>query len=153
MIVYSYHPESLEFAGVTDAFESPLEAGVFLYPANTTEKGPPTFDEATHSCKFVEGSWVVAKLVVEVVPEEIESVEVRIERLLRTREAELRDTDWVMHRHQEEKLLESATTLTDEQIVAIAKYRQQWRDMPNLPAYPYVDMPTLRADVQVEEVK
>lgn len=38
---YSYLPDSGAFNGVTSAYESPLEPGVFLLPAHTTNTVPP----------------------------------------------------------------------------------------------------------------
>jgi len=39
--VYSFCPKTGEYVGTTTADESPLEPGIFLYPANTTEAPPP----------------------------------------------------------------------------------------------------------------
>jgi len=57
MIVYSYDPLSLQYVGITEAFASPLEPGVFLMPACTTEIAPPTFNPEANSCCFVSGAW------------------------------------------------------------------------------------------------
>ena len=40
--------------------KSPLEDGVWLMPANTTDVKPPKFNAATKNCTFVEGKWVVS---------------------------------------------------------------------------------------------
>ncbi len=41
MKVYHYHPETLDFFGESEAFESPLETGVYLVPAFATLISPP----------------------------------------------------------------------------------------------------------------
>jgi hypothetical protein len=41
MKVYNYHPDYKYYLGFSKADESPLEPGVFLIPANATEKKPP----------------------------------------------------------------------------------------------------------------
>ncbi|AHJ10722.1 putative tail fiber assembly-like protein [Rhizobium phage vB_RglS_P106B] len=40
-MVYNYHPVSLEYTGSSEARESPLEPGVYLIPAHSTEIAPP----------------------------------------------------------------------------------------------------------------
>lgn len=40
-IVYSYHPDTKEYIGTTEAQASPLEFGVYLIPAHATEIEPP----------------------------------------------------------------------------------------------------------------
>lgn len=42
MKVYNYHPEYKYLIGSEDAFESPLEPGVFLIPAHATDIEPPS---------------------------------------------------------------------------------------------------------------
>ena len=41
MQVYSYNPSTKEYIGTTTAFESPLEPGVYHYPAYSTTIIPP----------------------------------------------------------------------------------------------------------------
>jgi hypothetical protein len=43
--VFSYHPESGEFTGETISDESPLEPGVWLMPAFSTDVTPPDFQQ------------------------------------------------------------------------------------------------------------
>lgn len=43
--VFSYNPETGEFAGTTVADPSPLESGVWLFPAHSTEIEPPDYQE------------------------------------------------------------------------------------------------------------
>jgi hypothetical protein len=40
------------------AHESPREPGVFLIPANTTEKAPPDYDAETQVLRY-DGKWIV----------------------------------------------------------------------------------------------
>jgi len=47
MEVYSYHPRHGAYIGITVAEESPLEPGIFLYPAYTTMVMPREFGEGT----------------------------------------------------------------------------------------------------------
>lgn len=39
--IYEYDEKTLEYVGESEAYESPLEPGVFLFPANTTDAKPP----------------------------------------------------------------------------------------------------------------
>ena len=39
-LVYHYNPETHVYLGCTEAFESPLEPGVFLCPAHATFTSP-----------------------------------------------------------------------------------------------------------------
>jgi len=41
------------------AFESPLEPGVYLHPANSTSLPPPTYNKDTQTREFTDGAWVV----------------------------------------------------------------------------------------------
>lgn len=55
-IVYGYNPVTLEYTGETVADESPLEPGVYLYPAHTTQIVPPAPVEGNMRV-FIDGSW------------------------------------------------------------------------------------------------
>lgn len=44
-IVYSYNPVTKEYAGEDMAALSPLEPGVYIYPANSTAVKPPDFGD------------------------------------------------------------------------------------------------------------
>ena len=44
------------------AIESPLEEGVFLYPANTVETEPPKFDFEKQVCQWDGTKWVVSDI-------------------------------------------------------------------------------------------
>ncbi|WP_182417938.1 hypothetical protein [Bartonella sp. HY038] len=41
--IYNYHPSSLEYLGTTFADRSPMEEGVWLFPAFSTLQSPPKF--------------------------------------------------------------------------------------------------------------
>ncbi len=56
-ILYNYHPETKEFTGATYAKKSPLEEGVFLHPANTTETEPLEVGEGEVAV-FENDGWV-----------------------------------------------------------------------------------------------
>jgi hypothetical protein len=57
------------------------------------------------------------------------------------RDAALRATDWLVSRHQDEKLIGDGTTLTAEQFAALLKYRQSLRESSELPGWPNVALP------------
>src|SRR5947207_3231310 len=63
MIVYSYDQQTLKLTGITDAFESPLEPGVFHIPAGSTQTPPPEFDPETQECRFTGDKWLIGKLL------------------------------------------------------------------------------------------
>lgn len=44
MIAYGYEPSTGDYTGEVNAWESPLEPGVFLLPANATFVEPPPFE-------------------------------------------------------------------------------------------------------------
>jgi hypothetical protein len=50
MIAYTYNPITMEFVGESSVDESPLEPGVFLMPAYSTDVAPPNFNPETHIC-------------------------------------------------------------------------------------------------------
>ena len=41
---------------------SPLEEGVWLMPAGSTEVEPPTFNAETHTCEFNGSKWIVSEI-------------------------------------------------------------------------------------------
>ncbi|MBU9675572.1 phage tail assembly chaperone [Burkholderia multivorans] len=57
------------------------------------------------------------------------------------RDAALRATDWLVARHQDEKLLGDGTTLTADQFALLLRYRQSLRDSSELPGWPNVALP------------
>ena len=67
--------------------ESPLEPGVFLLPANSTEIVPPDFDASTHTCFFDGTDWVITEIST---PEPIPAMD----QLRQQRNQLLAQTDW-----------------------------------------------------------
>lgn len=57
------------------------------------------------------------------------------------RDAALSASDWLISRHQDEKLIGDGTTLTSTQLTTLLKYRQALRDMGNADGWPYIDLP------------
>ena len=56
--------------------KSPLEEGVWLMPANTTDLEPPNFNPEIKTCSFVDGKWVLADIPAPAKePEEPETVD------------------------------------------------------------------------------
>ncbi|MCA8198882.1 phage tail assembly chaperone [Burkholderia vietnamiensis] len=58
------------------------------------------------------------------------------------RDAALHATDWLVSRHQEEKLLGKGTTLAADQFAALIIYRQALRDIADAGRWPDVELPT-----------
>lgn len=74
--VYNYHPDYKNYVGFSEAFESPLEPGVFIIPAHATKIPPPLvkdgevqiFNEETNKwevCKDQRGTWYGTEKVME----------------------------------------------------------------------------------------
>jgi hypothetical protein len=63
MQVYNFDPNTFEYLGASTAFESPLEPGVYLVPANATATPVPTFNAATQQCYWINGAWTVSTIV------------------------------------------------------------------------------------------
>ncbi|RQR49588.1 phage tail protein [Burkholderia sp. Bp9126] len=59
----------------------------------------------------------------------------------RIRDSAMDATDWLVSRHQDEKLIGSGTTLSSAQFSALIKYRQALRDISNADGWPYIDLP------------
>lgn len=64
MQVYSFHPSTGFYVGTTIADESPLEPGVWLMPAHTTETRPPAFDVQMERARWTGEAWTVEPLPV-----------------------------------------------------------------------------------------
>ncbi len=54
--VYNYDSDTGEYLGLETAYESPMEPGVYLMPAHSTETAPPEAD-AGHLPVFADGVW------------------------------------------------------------------------------------------------
>lgn len=44
------------------AFENRKRPGEYLFPGGCIEEKAPEFDSSTHTCKYVDGSWVVEEI-------------------------------------------------------------------------------------------
>ncbi|KVP51455.1 phage tail protein [Burkholderia ubonensis] len=58
------------------------------------------------------------------------------------RDSALGATDWLVARHQDEKLLGNGTTLTADQFVMLLGYRQSLRECSGMPNWPNVALPS-----------
>ncbi|KVA71124.1 phage tail protein [Burkholderia ubonensis] len=58
------------------------------------------------------------------------------------RDAALGATDWLVARHQDEKLLGNGTTLSADQFVMLLGYRQSLRECSGMPNWPDVTLPS-----------
>lgn len=57
------------------------------------------------------------------------------------RDTALKATDWLVARHQDEKLIGDGTTLATEQFTVLLKYRQALRDLADAIGWPNVELP------------
>ncbi|MGR3905712.1 phage tail assembly chaperone [Burkholderia sp. SR8] len=57
------------------------------------------------------------------------------------RDAALNATDWLVARHQDEKLIGDGTTLSADQFTVLVKYRQALRDLSDATGWPNCDLP------------
>jgi hypothetical protein len=146
MIVYCFDADTMQFTGATDAFESPLEPGLFLIPANATESAPPAFDDATHVCEFDGATWVIrarteTQLPPGPTPEEVKAA-LATDRL-KGRALLLADSDWMVIRHQDEVLAGVEPTLTPAKLKVLLRYRQELRDVTKAADFPERNLPEL----------
>ncbi|KVD31056.1 phage tail protein [Burkholderia ubonensis] len=58
------------------------------------------------------------------------------------RDSALGETDWLVARHQDEKLLGNGTTLSADQFVMLLGYRQALRECSGMPNWPDVTLPS-----------
>ncbi|AOJ06392.1 phage tail assembly chaperone [Burkholderia mayonis] len=63
------------------------------------------------------------------------------------RDAAMRNTDWLVARHQDEKLIGNGTTLAPDEFAALLRYRQALRDFTEISNWPGIDLPTSPAFV------
>lgn len=57
------------------------------------------------------------------------------------RDMALKATDWLVARHQDEKLIGDGTTLAYGQFTELLRYRQALRDIGSADGWPYIDLP------------
>lgn len=133
MIVYSYDQNTLKLTGVCDAFESPLEPGVYHIPADATQIAPPEFDYETQDCRFIDGEWVVSVAVVETPdkPTKEDLVEAECKEARALRDAELARADIMLNRVQD-----GETGIGTQK--AWRAYRVCLRNWPSTKAFPEV---------------
>ena len=146
MIVYCYDAETMQFTGATDAFESPLEPGQFLIPANSTEIAPPDFDDATHVCEFNGATWEVRAIAETQLPPDPSPGEIGdalAAELLKRRALLLSESDWMLIRHQDELLAGVEPTLQPDKLKALLTYRQELRDLTRASGFPQCALPAL----------
>ena len=134
MQVYSYNPSTKEYIGTTIAFESPLEPGVYHYPAHTTTIAPPENNDKDNKM-IIWNSNNKAWSVVERPPREKTFEELRQEEidnyvpptpmeLLRSkRDKKLKQADWMAMR---------ALTTTGVIPEELKIYMQELRDLPSI---------------------
>ncbi|AOK53453.1 phage tail protein [Burkholderia stagnalis] len=68
------------------------------------------------------------------------------------RDTALGATDWLVARHQDEKLLGNGTTLTADQFVMLLGYRQSLRECSAMPNWPDVTLPSPPPFVSEQDV-
>jgi len=78
MIAYTYNPITMEFVGESSVDESPLEPGVWLMPAYSTEIPAPEFNPEAHICYFnkQKNSWIIQDVDTELEIERISEEDV-----------------------------------------------------------------------------
>lgn len=127
--VYAYHPETGVFLGTTEADESPLEPGVFLLPAFSTEQKPPRARRG-HTPHFDEraGRWVNRRDPEPEPPQPEPETEIDLAAQARAkRNALLAESDWT-------QLYDAP--FNDEQLTEWRRYRRELRDVPQQPDFP-----------------
>ena len=58
--VYNYNPDTGEYLGLETAHESPMEPGVYLLPAHSTEAEPPEAGEH-QAAVYRNGAWTLVE--------------------------------------------------------------------------------------------
>ncbi|MCX4139358.1 phage tail assembly chaperone [Paraburkholderia sp. SEWSISQ10-3 4] len=59
------------------------------------------------------------------------------------RDVAMASTDWLVARHQDEKLIGDGTTLTTDQFTVLLKYRQALRELSGAVGWPNIDLPAV----------
>lgn len=124
MVVYSYDGRTGRFTHAEHADPDPLEPGKWLVPANAVEVQPPApvGTQWPYWSKNY-GAWMLKD----------EGTEAKEREMRAIRNAALCASDWTML---------ADVPIEGELRGLWAYYRQQLRDLPNNPAWPFVEMPT-----------
>jgi hypothetical protein len=124
--VYNYDPQTFRYTGTGTAFESPLEEGVYHYPANSTTTAVPEYAAATSQAVWNGERWNIINLSAPVDSVEAEApvwqqYQIRVLKALnQSNEAMTYILDAVIL---------GTTELTNPQVVAYAKWRKQLKDI------------------------
>lgn len=142
MKIYNYDPISSEYVGASDAFESPLEPGVFLIPASATDAAPPTFDAAKEQCFWTGSDWTVAPVKLGSAPTSPTADEIAAEAWSTYQEqakAALARSDVTMLRCFESGITAPAAWVTyrkDLRAIVSAPSGDPTAQLPSIPPYP-----------------
>lgn len=97
MLAYTYNPITGEFVGTSSVDESPLEPGVMLMPAYSTEIAPPEFNPESQMVyfNFDKNQWFVQDIEAEpeierITQEQVDSLKAELKEVLEKREAVLK---------------------------------------------------------------
>lgn len=125
VIAYGYDPITGEYTGEVNAWESPLEPGVFMLPADATFEAPPEAEDGKYRA-WNGSSWELITIPVPETPppptvEEL-AASARMER-----DGKLASCDWTQL---------SDVPLAPEAKTAWAVYRQALRDVPQQVGFP-----------------
>ena len=134
MEVYSYNSETCEYIGITTAFESPMEPGVYHHPACTTTIKPPTNNDPEHKMITWDKEnkkWSIVdrppreKTIEELRQEVIDNFvpPTAMELLRAQRNKKLKNIDWMITRYL------TTTGIIPEELKI---YMQQLRDLPSV---------------------
>lgn len=146
------------FIGKTVADESPLEKGVFLLPAGCVEKAPPAFVVGQRA-RWVDGDWLLERIVVDEVAQAPEPSPEQIKASLR--EAIQCHLDATARQYGYDSMLTAVSYATEP---AIPKFQQEgkalsaWRSqvwayaLPQLDAIEAGERPQPTAYALIEEL-
>jgi hypothetical protein len=161
--IYNYHPDTGEYLAQSRADESPLEPGVYLLPAHSTDLAPPQPPDKMVAV-FRGGAWHVEEdhrgktywladgsrhTVSAIGPTPADALnkapepppsQIALSKRI-ARNAALARTDWLVIRHQDDLLSARAPTLNETQLDAVLSYRKALRDLPSTQHWPFVDLP------------
>lgn len=124
--VYLFHPETKEYVGAGFADESPLEPGVYLLPAHSTELAPPMKRKDTVYV-FNGESWQ-SKTVTPPVKAEVDVKAELSKAAINKRDGLLQASDWTM--------LPDVDHGSQKRFDEWKDYRQALRDLPSQKGFP-----------------